>query len=84
MTPLEKPIAVPARLEERLVVDNPGGQDRMTLHCEVAEATPAGHFAKAVAESLRDVTKLRGEVALRKHGELPNDGKVIEDAKNYD
>ena len=71
-------------LKARLVIDNPGGQDRMTLHCEVLEATRAGHFAQAVAESLRDVTKLRGEVALRKRGELPNDGKVIEDAKKYD
>jgi len=66
------------------VIDNPGLQDRMTLHCEVGEATPGAHFAQAVAESLRDVTKLRGEVALRKRGELPNDGKVIEDAKKYD
>jgi phenylacetate-CoA ligase len=71
-------------LKARLVIDNPGGQDRMTLHCEVGEATPGAHFAQAVAESLRDVTKLRGEVALRKRGELPNDGKVIEDAKKYD
>jgi phenylacetate-CoA ligase len=69
-------------LKARLVVDNPGGADRMTLHCEVA-AAPDG-FALAVAESLREVTKLRGEVALRKPGELPNDGKVIEDAKKYD
>jgi phenylacetate-CoA ligase len=30
------------------------------------------------------VTKLRGDVALRKPGELPNDGKVIEDARKYD
>jgi hypothetical protein len=28
--------------------------------------------------------KLRGEVRLRKPGELPNDGKVIEDARKYD
>jgi len=70
-------------LKARLVVDNPGGQDRMTLHCEVAEGTPAA-LVKAIAESLRDVTKLRGEAALRAPGELPNDGKVIEDAKKYE
>ena len=70
-------------LKARLVVDNPGGQDRMTLHCEVAAAPPA-QFAQAIGESLRDVTKLRGEVALRRRGELPNDGKVIEDAKKYE
>ncbi len=72
----------PEVLRARLVVDNPEGADRMTLHCETA-ARPAG-LAESLAESLRDITKLRGEVSLRAPGELPNDGKVIEDAKKYD
>lgn len=66
----------------RLVVDNETGQDRMTLHCEVHASAAA--LAQAVAASIRDVTKLRGEVVLRKPGELPNDGKVIDDARKYD
>ena len=66
----------------RLVVDQADGQDRMTLHCEV-ESAPAG-LAEAVVATIRDVTKLRGEVTLRKPGELPNDGKVIEDARKYE
>ncbi|HEX4798520.1 MAG TPA: AMP-binding protein [Burkholderiales bacterium] len=70
-------------LRARLIVDNPGGNDRMTLHCEVKGAPPAG-LDRAIADSIRDVTKLRGEVAFRRPGELPNDGKVIEDAKKYD
>lgn len=66
----------------RLVVDNPGGIDRMRLHCEVAAA---GDVLKAAIEaSLREVTKLRGEVVFAKLGQLPNDGKVIEDAKKYE
>ena len=72
----------PAVLKARLVVDNPGGSDRMTLHCEVRVA-PQPDLARAVAESIREVTKLRGEVAFAKPGELANDGKVIEDAKKY-
>jgi len=66
----------------RLVVDQAGGQDRMTLRCEV----PAGGDAlvKAIVESIRDVTKLRGEVELAKPGELPNDGKVIDDVRKYE
>jgi phenylacetate-CoA ligase len=72
----------PEVLKARLVVDNPGGQDRMTLRCEVKE--PSDALSRAIAESIRDVTKLRGEVAFRKSGELPNDGKVIEDSKQYD
>ena len=70
-------------LKARLVVDNPGGNDRMTLRCEVRGAPGAG-LAQAIAESLRSVTKLRGEVVLVQPGDLPNDGKVIEDAKKYD
>ena len=66
----------------RLIVDNPGGADRMTLHCEVATGSDA--LKAAIEASLREITKLRGEVAFRKRGELPNDGKVIEDAKKYE
>jgi phenylacetate-CoA ligase len=66
----------------RLVVDQADGQDRMTLHCEV-ESAPAG-LAEAVVATIRDVTKLRGEVTLRQPGELPNDGKVVEDARKYE
>jgi phenylacetate-CoA ligase len=32
---------------------------------------------------VRDVTKLRGDVQLVAVGSLPNDGKVIEDARSY-
>ncbi len=70
-------------VKARLIVDNRGGQDRMALHCETS-ALPCDVLAGAIAESIREVTKLRGEVAFRKPGELPNDGKVIEDAKKYD
>ena len=66
----------------RLIVDTAEGQDRMTLHCEVAGA-PADLVERIVA-TLRDVTKLRGEAALRSPGELPNDGKVIDDTRNYE
>ena len=40
--------------------------------------------ADAIVASIRDVTKLRGEVALRDPGALPNDGKVIDDLRKYD
>ncbi|MDP2794244.1 MAG: hypothetical protein Q8O25_09225 [Sulfurisoma sp.] len=63
----------------RLVVTNPDSRDAMTLHCEGAgNAT----FAAAVAESLRELTKLRGEVAFV--ASLPNDGKVISDERKFD
>jgi len=65
----------------RLVVTNPDATDAMTLHCE---AGGDDALAKALAETMRDVTKLRGEVKLVAVGSLPNDGKVIEDARKYD
>jgi len=65
----------------RLVVEGEAGNDRMTLKCEVA-STPSG-LAEAVIGSIREVTKLRGEVELVAPGSLPNDGKVIEDKRKY-
>jgi phenylacetate-CoA ligase len=66
----------------RLVVDQADGQDRMTLHGEVETAAPG--LAEALVATVREITKLRGEVRLRSPGELPNDGKVIEDARKYE
>ena len=65
----------------RLVVSGEMANDRMTLHVEVA-GTPDG-LADRVADSVREVTKLRSEVLLCAPGSLPNDGKVIEDARRY-
>ena len=65
----------------RLVVDNPGGQDRMVLHCETAAGNP--ELDKALLAGLREVTKLRGEISFCAPGGLPNDGKVIEDSRVY-
>jgi len=69
----------------RLIVDNPGGQDRMVLHCEIEAGGNAKSEAldKVLIASLRELTKLRGEVAFSGLGSLPNDGKVIEDSRVY-
>lgn len=71
----------PEVLKARLVVEGETGNDRMTLKCEVGEKT--GGLVEAIVVSIRDVTKLRGEVELVAPGTLPNDGKVIEDARKY-
>jgi phenylacetate-CoA ligase len=72
----------PGIVRARLVVDNPDGNDRMTLHVE----TPGDRSsdADAIVASIREITKLRGEVVFRGAGELPNDGKVIDDARKFD
>ena len=54
----------------------------MTLRCEVSGGD--GGLRNGVAESIRQVTKLRGEVEFVLPGTLPNDGKVIDDARSYD
>jgi len=66
----------------RLVVDNPDGNDRMILHVEIGNDKPAN--TNAIVATIRDVTKLRGDVMIRKKGELPNDGKVIDDTRKFD
>jgi phenylacetate-CoA ligase len=65
----------------RLVVSGQMANDQLKL---LAEGPPAEGLAQRLAEALRDVTKLRGEVELVAPGSLPNDGKVIEDARRYD
>jgi len=71
----------PEVLRARLVVEGETGNDRMTLRCE-AKARPAG-LVEVLTASIRDVTKLRGDVELVEAGSLPNDGKVIEDLRKY-
>jgi phenylacetate-CoA ligase len=66
----------------RLVVSGEMANDRMTLQVEVAHS-PDG-LAERIANSVRDVTKLRAEVVVSAPGTLPNDGKVIEDARSYE
>lgn len=64
----------------RLVVVRDGDSDAMTLMVKTVVGSTAD--LDAVAGSLRDVTKLKGQVVLV--DELPNDGKVISDERNYD
>jgi len=40
-------------------------------------------LARQLSDAIREVTKLRGDVQMVPPGTLPNDGKVIEDARSY-
>ncbi|KQW40055.1 phenylacetate--CoA ligase family protein [Rhizobacter sp. Root404] len=71
----------PLARKARLVVSGEMANDAMTLHVEV-DGQPEGLAAK-LADSMRDITKLRGEVLLCAPGSLPNDGKVIDDARRF-
>jgi len=71
----------PEVLKARLVVSGEMANDSMHLQVEAA-STPDG-LDQRISEAIRDVTKLRGTVQLVAPGSLPNDGKVIEDARSY-
>jgi phenylacetate-CoA ligase len=62
----------------RLVVSRVGDVDAMTLRVR-AEADPG--LAARLAESLRSITKLGGQIEFVGPDALPNDGKVIEDLR---
>jgi phenylacetate-CoA ligase len=68
----------------RLVVSGEQADDRMVLDVEVDDgAAPAG-LLERIEASIREVTKLRGSAVAHSPGSLPNDGKVIEDARRHD
>ena len=65
----------------RLVVSGEMAQDQMHLHIEIVEHDAA--LMASVEQAVRDITKLRAEIVAVAPGSLPNDGKVIEDARSY-
>ncbi|HEY8049081.1 MAG TPA: AMP-binding protein [Ramlibacter sp.] len=71
----------PEIVRARLIVSGEMANDVMTLKVEARDA--AQGLPERIGEAIRDVTKLRGDVELVAPGSLPNDGKVIEDARSY-
>jgi phenylacetate-CoA ligase len=65
----------------RLVVSGEMANDQMCLQVESSEA--ADGLSEQIEAAVREVTKLRSRVQLVSPGSLPNDGKVIEDARSY-
>ena len=64
----------------RLVVTGEMANDQMCMKVEAAETDG---LIQKIADAVREVTKLRADVTLVAVGSLPNDGKVIEDARSY-
>ena len=77
----------PEVMKARLVVTGEMADDRMTLMVETgltpADAATLKSLGQRISDAIRDITKLRGTVQCVAHGALPNDGKVIEDARSY-
>lgn len=75
--------AFPTITRARLILTGKIGADAMTLHCEVSDISDAQTISAALVDTAREVTRLRCEVMLVSPGSLPDDGKVIEDARDY-
>lgn len=67
----------------RLVVTQEAHRDCMTLEAEIDASAQEG-VREALAESLREVCGLRGEVSPVAPGTLPNDGRVIDDRRTFE
>jgi phenylacetate-CoA ligase len=65
----------------RLVISGEMAQDQMHLHIETLQHT--AELIASVEQAVRDITKLRADIVTVQPGSLPNDGKVIEDARSY-
>ena len=71
----------PEVLKARLIVSGEMANDSM--HFQVEAVSSQAGLDQKISDAIRDVTKLRGTVELLAPGSLPNDGKVIEDARSY-
>jgi phenylacetate-CoA ligase len=75
----------PEILKCRLVLEGRLGEDRMVLRCALgSEAQTDEAWRAQVAAVLREQTRLRGTVEIVDARALPDDGKLIEDARLYD
>ena len=71
----------PEVMKARLVVSGEMASDAMCLQVEATEVGEG--LRERIETAIREVTKLRGDVQVVRPGSLPNDGKVIEDARSY-
>jgi phenylacetate-CoA ligase len=73
--------AHPEVTKARLAVSRRGETDAMTLSVETERTE--NDLSERVAATLREITRLKGDVELVPAGALPNDGKVIADEREY-
>jgi phenylacetate-CoA ligase len=67
----------------RLVLTGRIGKDKMEVRCELVPGSSSAGLALQVEEVVREVTRLRAEIQFVASGTLPEDGKLIEDARDY-
>ncbi len=72
----------PEVIRARLIIEWIDESDAIKMQCETTNADES--LKTALIDSIRQICKLRGEVELLDPGNLPNDGKVIDDIRQYD
>lgn len=78
-------LAHPQIQKVKLIVSQKNHNDTMTLQCEVDVAEQATEILLGeVRESLKDITKLSGEIEFINTGSLADDGKVIDDQRSIE
>ncbi len=73
--------ALPQVRRYQLVVSREGHQDRLTARVEGEAGEPT---ARAVADRLREITRLRAEVEMLPPGSLPEDAPAIVDERRWE
>jgi phenylacetate-CoA ligase len=74
----------PGLARARLLVSGEMANDQLTLEVEREDTGGDTELAARLADSMRDVTRLRADIRLCAVGALPADGKVIEDRRRLD
>lgn len=69
-------------IRARLIIDWQDEADQIKLQCETTSNDES--LSAAISESIRSICKLRGNVELLAENSLANDGKVIDDIRQYD
>lgn len=76
---------VPEVSAAQLIISRAGHEDRMTI-CAIlgAEALPSDALREKIAETARELTRLRGEVVFVKEAEMTEREKKILDTRKWD
>ncbi len=68
----------------RVIVErSPDERDVMTVALELDEAALSGAEPERYGKTVAEILKLKGTIRLVEKGSLPNDGKVIDDRREY-
>jgi phenylacetate-CoA ligase len=74
----------PAAARWQVVVTREGHQDGLAFHVELAPGVSAEPITTGMADAIREVMKLRGEVLVVPPGTIPAGAKKIDDRRKWD